>query len=187
MKRKLKIKFVLFTVLIIRFFVLSLIFLPMAFASVDIEKEPSDTKKKIELSENKDGPAESKRKEILEEATSALRETQNALKALDGKKIKEALSSLEKSIGKLEIILARDPELALAPSHVSTTTYNLLGDIQSVKVLRVQIENAIDDRRLQNARQLIRNPDLCNNLAEELMHQVEKCFNGGVDVTEFFY
>jgi hypothetical protein len=104
----------------------------------------------------KDQTAE-KRKEIVEEATTAIRETQNALKALDEKKNKEAIAALERATGKLTILLARDPELALAPAAFGVVTYDLLADIDAVKALREEIKDALDDGRVQQARHLIRN------------------------------
>lgn len=98
-----------------------------------------------------------KRKALFEEATTAIRETKNALKALDEKKAKEALAALERASGKLTIILGREPELALAPSDVNVVTYDILGDIDAVKALREEIEDALDDGRVQQARRLIRN------------------------------
>ncbi|MGL1204106.1 YfdX family protein, partial [Vibrio parahaemolyticus] len=46
----------------------------------------------------------------------AVSETGNALKALDEGKKDDALADLEKTTGKLELILARDPQLTLAPT-----------------------------------------------------------------------
>jgi hypothetical protein len=98
-----------------------------------------------------------KRKALFEEATAAINETKNALKALDEKKAKEALAALERASGKLTIILGREPELALAPSDVTVVTYDILADIEAVKALRDEIEDALDDGRVQQARRLIRN------------------------------
>ncbi|MDY6831703.1 MAG: YfdX family protein [Thermodesulfobacteriota bacterium] len=97
-----------------------------------------------------------KRKLLFEEATAAIRETQNALKALDEKQNADALAALERASGKLTIMLGRDPELALAPSHVHTVTYDILADVDEVKKLRRKIEKALDAGRVQQARHMIR-------------------------------
>lgn len=96
-----------------------------------------------------------KRKEILSEATAALRETQNALKALDDNNTKDALAALERASGKLNIILVREPSLALAPVGVDSTTYDVLATVDAVKELRKKAENALEDGRLQDARRLV--------------------------------
>ncbi len=119
------------------------------------KKDKAAVNKKVEKVQQ-DKVAE-KRKALFEEATAAIRETKNALKALDEKKTKEALAALERASGKLTIILGRDPGLALAPFDVNVATYDILADIKAVKALRAEIEDALDDGRVQEARRLIRN------------------------------
>lgn len=132
--------------------------LVVAFGSPSLASDTKDaaaTDKEVEKVQQ-DQTAE-KRKALYEEATTAIRETKNALKALDEKKAKEALAALERASGKLTIILGREPELALAPSDVNVVTYDILADIEAVKALRKEIEDALDDGRVQQARRLIRN------------------------------
>jgi YfdX protein len=100
-------------------------------------------------------PTEEKRKTLLADATSAIQETQTALKQLDDGKKKEALAALERATGKLDIILARDPTLTLAPAGVNVITVDLQGGIEVVKALRKQIEDLMDAGRLQEARRLM--------------------------------
>ena len=56
-----------------------------------------------------------KRRQLIEEAQGAIAETEKALQALRDKKTKDALASLALATGRLELILARNPKLALAP------------------------------------------------------------------------
>ncbi len=72
-------------------------------ASASDTKDSVAVNKKVEKAQQ-DQTAE-KRKAVFEEATTAIRETKNALKALDEKKTKEALAALERASGKLTIIL----------------------------------------------------------------------------------
>jgi hypothetical protein len=99
--------------------------------------------------------AADKRKEILAEATAALDETASALKALDEDKADEALAALEKATGKLELILARDPELALAPVDVEVVTYDLLASLDTVKAIIKETEGYLEDGEIQKARPLV--------------------------------
>jgi hypothetical protein len=94
-------------------------------------------------------------KDLLQEAVDALRETQNALAAIDRNKPDDAVAALERGTGKLEIVLARTPNLALAPVDISVTTHDVLSSIDNVEALRKQAEEALDDGRLQDARRLI--------------------------------
>ncbi len=110
----------------------------------------------VPIEQNVQDQTAEKRKEIVNEAVTALRETHNALKALDEEKSKEALSALEKATGKLEIILARDPTLALAPTGVTAVTQNVLGSLKAVKDARKDAKNMLDDGKVQEARRLLR-------------------------------
>ena len=99
---------------------------------------------------------EEKRKTLMADATSAIEETQAALKQLDDGKTQGALAALERASGKLDIILTRDPKLELAPAGVSVTTYDIQGGIDAVKRVRQQAEGMIDLGRSQEARRLLR-------------------------------
>jgi hypothetical protein len=95
------------------------------------------------------------RRELLQEAVSALQETNNALIAIDQNKRRDAIAALERATGKLEIVLARTPTLALAPVDVTASTHDLLADPKDVDALRDDAERAIEHGRLQDARHLI--------------------------------
>lgn len=98
-----------------------------------------------------------KRRRIMTEATTAIKETQKALTALDEEKTDEALQALEVATGKLELILARDPDLALAPVDVAMVTYDLLADLDTVKEAIEQAAEYIEDGEIQKARPLVAN------------------------------
>ncbi|MBF0420997.1 MAG: YfdX family protein [Magnetococcales bacterium] len=106
-----------------------------------------------------------KRKKILGEATIALKETEEALKALGEKKTNEALAALEKVTGKLELILARDPGLALAPVDTSVVTYDLLANVDTVKAMIHDAKNYLEGGEVQKARPILQ------NLASEIVYQ----------------
>lgn len=92
---------------------------------------------------------------LLQEAMAALQETQTALTAIDQKKPNDAIAALERATGKLEILLARSPDLALAPVDQHVVTHNILADVNQVKALRERAEEALEDGRIQEARHLI--------------------------------
>jgi hypothetical protein len=97
-----------------------------------------------------------KRKALIADATSAIQETQAALKHLDDGKAKDALASLERATGKLDIILAREPKLQLAPASVSAVTYDVAGGLDAVKAARKHVEALMEEGRVQEARRLLR-------------------------------
>lgn len=98
-----------------------------------------------------------KRKEIVQEAVSSLRETQDALKRLDEGKNKEALAALERATGKLEIVLARDPKVALVPVDVKADTSDVFGSVDAIKNARQETEKLLKEGRLQDARRILQN------------------------------
>ncbi|MBF0136763.1 MAG: YfdX family protein [Magnetococcus sp. DMHC-1] len=106
-----------------------------------------------------------RRKKVLDEATVALKETEKALKALGEKKQDEAIAALEKVTGKLELILARDPGLALAPVETNVVTYDLLANVDTVKAMIHDAMNYLMDGEIQKARPIVR------NLASEIVYQ----------------
>ena len=78
---------------------------PVKFACAAAQKA-EDKATKAETTKRSAQKTTDKRKEIVSEAVSTLRETQDALKLLDDGKSKEALYAVERATGKLEIILA---------------------------------------------------------------------------------
>jgi hypothetical protein len=111
----------------------------------------------VAKSDQSQSQTEEKRKTLLGDATGAIQDTQAALKHLDDGKTKEALDALERATGKLDVILARDPKLELAPAGVGVVTYDVQGGLDAVKKVRQQAEGLIADGRLQEARRLLRN------------------------------
>jgi hypothetical protein len=97
-----------------------------------------------------------KRKEIIDEAVTALAETKNALKALEEQKPKDALAALERTTGKLNIVLAREPRLALAPVEVEVIAHDIYSTVDEIKRVRKQAEEYLDDGQVQKARRLLR-------------------------------
>jgi hypothetical protein len=79
------------------------------------------------------------------------------LQAFTEKDTGETLAALERATGKLELILARDPELSLAPIEVKVVTYDLLANPDTVKAIIHDAENYLEDGEIQKARPLVAN------------------------------
>jgi len=99
----------------------------------------------------------------IEEAVSALSETGKALKALEDGKNDEAAAALKMAIGKLEVLLTRSPELALAPVDVSTSLVDVSASPAVIVKARKEALRLMKDDQLQLARPII------NNLASEVV------------------
>jgi hypothetical protein len=127
----------------------SLLILPSVSVSADSGTAKAEPQAQKETEE--------KRKALMADATSAIQETQAALKILDEGKTSQAIAALERATGKLDLILARDPKLELAPAGVNVTTYDVQGGLDTLKQVRKQAEALIDAGRLQEARRLLKN------------------------------
>lgn len=99
--------------------------------------------------------AEEKRKKLLADAAVATSETQHALKALEDKKNDEALKALADATGKLELIVARDPTLALAPVSTTVVSYDLFASLDTVKAAIAEAKRELADGHVQRARALM--------------------------------
>lgn len=113
------------------------------------------TKQKEALQQKTRKQAKQDRKAVIKEAVQAVRFTRDALAALDNDERDKALDKLEKASGKLDIVLARNPELALAPVDVQTTTYDIHGQVEDVHQARDRVEELMDDGKVQKARRIM--------------------------------
>ena len=90
-----------------------------------------------------------KRSTVIAEAAAAVRETKAGLKALEENRVSDALDALALATGKLEIVLARDPDLALAPVDVDTTVFDLLSAAETVENVIEKAAEYFDDGEIQ--------------------------------------
>jgi hypothetical protein len=99
--------------------------------------------------------AAEKRAQLLKDAQSALEETNKAVAALDQGKKDEALAELEKVTGKLDLIVARDPALALAPVGVATIIRDLYANAETAEKAVKTAKHYLGDGKVQEARALL--------------------------------
>ncbi|WP_329757799.1 heat resistance protein YfdX1 [Stenotrophomonas maltophilia] len=111
--------------------------------------------------------AAGKRAKLAQDAITALAKTHEALILLDARKTKEALAALELASGKLELVLARDPKLALAPVDVRVITHDIHADVESVKKAVKLSRELLDDGEVQKARPIVA------NLASEIVIETD--------------
>lgn len=150
-------------VLIASMFALGLTLSAHGFAaSSELPKKPetqSQASQSVQEEVNKkaEEATTEKRKELIADATTALLETEKALKALNENKQKEALEALAVATGKLELVLARNPKLALAPVSTDVIVFDLLAKQDTAKALIKEANKHLNDGEIQEARQLIAN------------------------------
>ena len=102
------------------------------------------------------------RNELYKNALGAVEETAEALKALEENDSQRAIEYLEKVVGKLELILAREPSLALIPIDAQVESLNLMRDLENVEKLKKEAESLVKKGYLPQARRLL------NLLASEI-------------------
>ena len=99
--------------------------------------------------------AAEKRKKLLAEAEAAISQTQQALKALDDKKSDDAIKALADATGKLELIVSRDPALALAPVSTTVVSYDLFASQDAIRAAIGEAKRELADGQIQKVRALV--------------------------------
>jgi hypothetical protein len=95
------------------------------------------------------------RKKILSEANAAIAESRKALKALDEGKTEEAIKYLELATGKMELIVARDPELSLAIVDINVKIFDVFANVKTLEATVKRATGYLKDGEVQLARPLI--------------------------------
>lgn len=102
-------------------------------------------------------------KRLVQEAVRAVSETKQAISAIEKNNKEAAIKAIEQAVGELDIILARDPDLALLPTDYAIAIVNMgLEDRKMIKEIRHEIKSAINFGYFDVARRLL------NSLASEI-------------------
>jgi hypothetical protein len=96
-----------------------------------------------------------RREEIPAEALTVVGETQTFLQLIESGKKDKAIDYGHKLIGKLEVLLAKDPSLSFLPVDANFTTDELVTDIGTVRKIVKAAEKAMDDGYYQVAAKLL--------------------------------
>lgn len=135
--------------------VLSLSFL-ISFSSIADEPTNLETPEINESVESElANQTDLSRENLIDDAVEALTHTREALAALDEGRVDEALESLALSIGKMELVIACHPELALAPTGISITTHDIYGTKAAVANSIKEAERQLKDGNVQAARHIL--------------------------------
>jgi ribosome-associated translation inhibitor RaiA len=98
-----------------------------------------------------------------QEAIAALEETQNVIAAIEQGKAQDAIQALERATGKIDILVARYPELAIVPVSTQVTVIDVAPlDLDVIEQTRNHIKSAINAEDYPAARELL------NNLMSEI-------------------
>ena len=136
-----------------------------AFPKKSEPQSQSSKSVQVEVNKKTADTASNKRKELIADAQTAIAETEKALQALKENNKKEALNALANATGKLELVLARNPKLDLAPVKTEIVIFDLLSNSETVKAVLKEAKTYLSDNEIQKARPLIA------NLASEIQYR----------------
>jgi len=95
------------------------------------------------------GEISERKVKLIEEGVSAIEITHEALTAIEGGNKDKAIELIEKGVGKLEVLLVRDPYLVLIPINNTIKTEDFQGDLESIKTIKKAVKKAIEDDYFQ--------------------------------------
>ncbi|EHC14965.1 MULTISPECIES: YfdX family protein [Cyanophyceae] len=122
-----------------------------------------DSSLQQEIEKEKQAALDEAESRLDQEAIAAIEETRKAIAAIAEGKTQDALQALERATGKLDILLARYPELGLVPAFTQVAVIDVAPlDLDTVQRLRNQIKSAINAEDFPAARELL------NNLMSEI-------------------
>lgn len=99
----------------------------------------------------------------IKAALEILAETQKVIDLINKDKTKDAEDLLAKIVGQLEVLIAKDPQLALIPVDVQYETRDLIADIPAVYAAVESAQKAMDEGYYQLARKIL------SDLASEIV------------------
>lgn len=98
---------------------------------------------------------ESNEQELTKEGLAAIDATIKARDAIKNGDTDVALNHIETAVGKIEVLLAREPELALIPISSVVRTEEFIGDIKTIKAIKSKVQQSINKGEFQLAREEI--------------------------------
>ncbi|MFW9259621.1 YfdX family protein [Nostoc sp. CALU 546] len=122
-----------------------------------------DTRLQQEIDKETQKATDEAEKCLAREAVSAIKETRNAINAIEEENTKAAIAALERATGKLDILVARYPQLGLVPVMTQVSIIDVAPlDLHVIERIRTQLKNAFNNEDFPTARQLL------NNLMSEI-------------------
>ena len=123
-------------------------------------KENKEVTKKVDAAQ--ENYVDERVKKITEEAVDAINLVSDVVDMLDKKEKDKALETIEKVLGKLEVLIARDPNLQVVPVDVKEQIVDFPGSVDDVEAAKTEIVALIKAGEVQLAR------DIMLQLASEL-------------------
>ncbi len=123
-------------------------------------KENKEVTKKVDQAQ--ENYVDERVKKITEEAVEAINLVTQVIELLDKKDKEKAIETIEKVLGKLEVLIARDPNLQVVPVDVKEQVIDFPGTVEDVEAAKTEVVLLIKAGEVQLAR------DIMLQLASEL-------------------
>ncbi len=124
-------------------------------AATASKPETSTTKAKQNAHATKQQLLLDQRQKVEREAKDVIDGTRQALSALRKKDNAKATTLLEQVSGKLDILLAKHPDLQLIPADVEAQVYDLDSSPEQVSEMVDTADDLLDDNKVQDARHIL--------------------------------
>jgi hypothetical protein len=116
-------------------------------------QEQSNVTERVEKA--KSGYVDERSEQIKQEAIDAVNLVVQVLRQIEEKKKEEAVKSIEEALGKLEVLVAKDPELKLFPVDVQEQVVDYPGTVEEVIDAKKTVKELIEKDEFQAARELM--------------------------------
>jgi len=123
-------------------------------------KENKEITKKVDAAQ--DNYVDERVKKITEEAVDAINLVSEVVDLVDKKDKDKAIETIERVLGKLEVLIARDPNLQVVPIDVKEQVVDFPGTVDDVEAAKTEVVTLIKSGEVQLAR------DIMLELASEL-------------------
>jgi len=123
-------------------------------------EEKKEVTQKVENAQN--NYIDERVEKITKEAVEAINLVSEVVESLDKKDKQKAIETIEKALGKLEVLVARDPNLQVVPVDVKEQVIDFPGTVDDVEAAKTEVVALIKSGEVQLAR------DIMLNLASEL-------------------
>ncbi|MEO1928619.1 MAG: YfdX family protein [Nautiliaceae bacterium] len=108
-----------------------------------------------EVSKAQDQYLDERVKKITQEAVDTIKMVSDIIGLLDKKEKDKALDEIAKALGKLEVLIARDPNLQAVPVDVKEQVVDYPGTPEDIEVVKSEIVRLIKEDEVQLARDLM--------------------------------
>ncbi|HLQ76506.1 MAG TPA: YfdX family protein [Terriglobia bacterium] len=129
-----------------------------AHAQVDVTKQQKEAEQQArpDIEKQRSEAEQQAGKTLDQEAISAIGETQDAVKAIAGNRMTEAVSAIERATGKINILLARNKAAALIPVSAEVDIIDLAPeDTKTIAMIARTAETTVIARDFPTARVLL--------------------------------